>query len=109
MMPQSERNDRRREAAVHGQCSGRPQRLKQEWIAVDTAYFGAVGALSSPLSASDSITSGAWLPSVSAVFCKVDGGRQYTLRYRHDAAEVHLQLMAVVQSVLRQVWTCSIK
>ena len=37
------------------------------------------------------------------VFCSVEGGKQYSAWNRQDAREVHLQLLAVMYSVLRQV------
>ncbi len=43
------------------------------------------------------------LPPVSMVFSIVDGGKQYASKHREDAEEVHLQLLAVMRSVLLQV------
>ena len=43
------------------------------------------------------------LPLVTAVFCSVEGGKQYAARHRTDARSVHLELLAVSRSVLRHV------
>ena len=45
------------------------------------------------------------LPLVTMVFCSVDGGKQYVGRHRHDALDVHTELVAVMRSVLLQVGT----
>ena len=42
-------------------------------------------------------------PSVTMVFCSVDGGKQFVAKYRSDAEHVHQQLVAVMRSILVQV------
>ena len=42
-------------------------------------------------------------PSVTMVFCCVDGGKQFVAKHRRDAEHVHQQLVAVMRSVLVQV------
>ena len=63
------------------------------------------GALHTSLSPNDVVAtpSGNLPVNVTMVFCTVDGGKQYVLRYRREAREVHLQLVALIRSMLLQV------
>lgn len=63
------------------------------------------GALHTSLSPNDVVAtpSGNLPVNVTMVFCTVDGGKQYVLRYRREAREVHLQLVALIRSTLLQV------
>ncbi len=44
------------------------------------------------------------LPDVTIVFCAVEGGKTYSVRSsRRDFRAVHVKLVALIRSVLRQV------
>ncbi len=57
------------------------------------------GALLAPLGSRDLLPAGP-LPPVTMVFCSVEGGKQYAAWRRHDAHEVHLQLVSTMQRLV---------
>ena len=66
--------------------------------------FALLGAMTSLLEAK-STGQHEGHPSVTMVFCCVDGGKQFVAKHRNDAQHVHQELVAVMRSILIQVWT----
>ena len=67
----------------------------------DTPPIGA-GSSSYPLGLGDRLPAGLWIPPVTVVFCKVDGGG-HSMISRREAEEVHVEVVALMCSVIRQV------
>ena len=65
-------------------------------------YAALAGSSVSPLSLADRLPAGLWIPPVTVVFCKVEGGG-HSMISRREADEVHAELVALMCSVLRQV------
>ena len=61
------------------------------------------GTMQVPLSSSDRLPAGLGLPFVTAVFCMVDGGKEYLSKYRSEAKQVNAELVTVMHNALRQV------
>ena len=55
-----------------------------------------------PLGSKDTASSGS-LPPVTAVFCSVEGAKQYSARTKIDAHMVHSELVSVMKGALAQV------
>ena len=81
-----------------------------------SCFIQISGTASAPLNSSDHIQDeeapvgfkplgSLLIAPVTMVFCCVDGGKQFATRQRRDAREVHNELVAVMRSVLLQVWT----
>ena len=60
------------------------------------------GSSFSPLGLADRLPAGLWIPPVTVVFCKVDGGG-HSMISRREADEVHSEIVALMCSVMRQV------
>ena len=67
------------------------------------SFCSLPGALSAPVAATDTFPSHLSVTMVTIVFCMVEGGKQYAAKSRRDAREVHVQLVALLRSVLLQV------
>ena len=65
-------------------------------------YAALAGSSVSPLSLGDRLPAGLWIPPVTVVFCKVDGAG-HSMISRQEAEEVHVEVVALMCSVLRQV------
>ena len=72
-----------------------------QWLLKHSTRSPPAGSLIAPLTSTEDLPEG--LPPVTMVFSSVEGGKQYSAWHRQDAREVHLQLLAVMYSVLRQV------
>ena len=64
--------------------------------------FVRAGSSFSPLGLADRLPAGLWIPPVTVVFCKVDGGGR-TAPSRREADALHSELVALMCSVMRQV------
>ena len=58
------------------------------------------GSSFSPLGLADRLPAGLWIPPVTVVFCKVDGGG-HSMISRREADEVHSEIVALMCSVMR--------
>ena len=67
------------------------------------ASLSLAGTLQVPLSQADELPQGTTDPQVTMVFCSVDNARNFVLRSRKAAFDLHQELVAVMRSVLRQV------
>ena len=64
--------------------------------------FVRAGSSFSPLGLADRLPAGLWIPPVTVVFCKVDGGGR-TAPSRREADALHSELVALMCSIIRQV------
>ena len=86
-----------------GRSFGNKLRIKPEWTQVDGGYFDAPGSFGFPLGSADKSKSNVCEPFVATVFLQVDGGKAYATKYRSDAVELHLTLLALIKSTLRLI------
>ena len=70
-----------------GRFFGSKLALKEEWVVVDTPFFDAPGALTTPLTPNDQLGLSATttMPFISMVFCIVEGGKLFASKNRMDA------------------------
>ncbi|GAX78739.1 hypothetical protein CEUSTIGMA_g6176.t1 [Chlamydomonas eustigma] len=84
-----------------GHVFGSKLSLKEEWVCVDEPYFNAPGVATAKLTPADSVKA-SW-SNTACVFAQVDGGKQFATRFRKDAHDMCLELVAVMRSVVRQI------
>jgi class 3 adenylate cyclase len=73
--------------------------LKEGWDCIDAPLTEAVGALMALTPGSNRPL----LPSVTMVFSQVESSSNYLARHRLDASKVHLEIAAIMKSILRQI------
>ncbi len=117
--------------ASRGKAFGPELRLAPEWTRVDLSYFSApgewvplrhppprhrleggfssnlpspiAGAMDYPLSPSEKLFPGSWLPPVTIVFVMAEEGRNYVVHNWKEAGQVHAELCALIGNILREL------
>ncbi|KAG1668576.1 hypothetical protein FOA52_007310 [Chlamydomonas sp. UWO 241] len=78
--------------------------LGENWVQIDGGYYNAPGAALAPLTAgNDDDDEMGGLDPVAMLFVSVASAKDYIQFNRADAGQVHLELSAIVRTLLRQI------